>query len=106
MPRSEVNRAGNARFNRATLQRSGAGIVVRTIEMPVDTGEGADALYEFDLALNLKRASFSARYWEMHARLEEEGRLDHPRERCPDRDGPPTIHVWEPETGWRALRLR
>ena len=62
-------------------------------------------VYEFSSRLELVRAEFSARYWDHHRALEAEGKLDHTREECPDRNGPRPVHVWEPGTGWRELRI-
>lgn len=106
MPRSEVNRVSVSRFNRAAVQVTPQRIVARTIEVPSDVREAVDALYEFTRSLDLIRASFSTRYWEVHRALEGQGKLDHPRERCPDRDGPREIQSWEPETGWKTLKIR
>lgn len=104
MPRSEVNRASASRFNRARLQREGDRLVARTIEVPQDEGDAADALYEFTPSLELIRASFSTRYWDVHRELEQQGKLDHTREQCADRAGPRDIRVWEPATGWRTAK--
>ena len=109
MPRSEVNRAMPARFNRARLELSDKSLVVRTIEVAPDesaAATAADALYEFTPSLELISASFSARYWDVHRALEADGKLDHTRAECPDRDGPREIHVWEPPTGWTTRRIR
>lgn len=106
MPRSEVNRVTVSRFNRAAVQVTAERIVARTIEVPADVREAVDALYEFTRSLDLVKASFSARYWEVHRALEGQGKLDHTRERCPDRDGPRQIQSWEPETGWKTLKIR
>jgi hypothetical protein len=106
LPRSEVNRASRAPFNRARLDVMGDRLIVRTIEVPSTGAEAVDALYEFSLALALVRATFSDRYWEVHAALEARGAIGHPREQCPDRDGPREIRVWEPQRGWRTERTR
>ena len=101
MPRTEVNRAAAARFNRAVLQVMEDRLLARTIEIEnAVEGLAADVLYEFSPSLELLRAEFSERYWDQHRALEMQGKLDHPRERCPDRDGPRLIHVWEPTAGW------
>lgn len=104
MRRSEVNRASGSRFNRARIQWQGERLVARTIEVPQGDGDAADALYEFTPSIDLIGASFSARYWDVHRELETQGKLDHAREQCPDRDGPRDIQVWEPSTGWRAAK--
>lgn len=112
MPRSEVNLATQSRFNRAILEVTGDGVIVRTVEVPPDdlvnsTRQGAaDALYEFTSDLELVRASFSQRYWDVHAELEAAKKLDHTRADCPDRDGPRALHTWTPNSGWRLTSIR
>ena len=103
LPRSELNRAVTAPFNRATLQLSGDRIVVRTVEEPRDNGYAAEALYEFTMDLELVGATYGDRYWDRHRALEASGQLDHPRERCPERRGPPFIRSWTPTGGWKKV---
>lgn len=105
MPRTEVNRASNSPFNRAVVEMSPDRVVARTIEVSADQN-AADALYEFSPSLDLVRASFSARYWEVHRTLEAEGKLNHTREQCPDHDGPREVQVWDPRSGWRTQKIR
>jgi hypothetical protein len=104
MPRSEVNRASAARFNRAIVQVTGGRVIARTIELEGDAP--AEAIYEFDLSLNLLNASFSERYWTAHRQLEANGALKHSIEQCPDAKGPGTIEVWRPGAGWQARSTR
>jgi hypothetical protein len=99
MPRSEVNRVSGSRFNRAIFDVLPDRLVVRTIEVPMENS-AADALYEFTPSLDLIRASYSDRYWDQHAELEHAGKISHSRENCPDRDGPPSIEIWDPSRGW------
>jgi hypothetical protein len=107
LPRSEVNRATSSPFNRAWLQFGAGRIIVRSIEVPAaGAGPAADALYEFTPSLDLIRASFSERYWELHRELEAQGQLHHTREQCPDKDGPRDVLEWKPETGWRTRKSR
>ena len=106
MPRSEVNLAAMARFNRAVVQMMPDRIVARTIEIPSTGQEAVDALYEFTPALDVIRASFSARYWEVHKALENQGKISHSRDACPDKDGPREILVWDPETRWKRVAIR
>ena len=103
-PRSEVNRASDSPFNRATLQPGDDRLLVRTVEMPGIDGAN-DAIYEFSLSLDLLRASYSDRYWEAHRALEAQGKIMHTRAECPDRNGPRHIDVWEPVTGWRTVTI-
>jgi hypothetical protein len=106
MPRTEINRATQSRFNRARIEALPDRILVRTVEIMVSETNIIDAVYEFTPSLEFIAASFSARYWQMHAQLEAEGKLDHSREQCPERDGPQPIQVWEPSTGWTTTRAR
>lgn len=104
MPRSEVNRVTQSRFNRAILEKTGDRLIGRTIEVPPVDGQGAaDAIYEFTSSLELISASYSQRYWEIHDRLQAEKKLDHGRDQCPDRNGPRMIHRWSREHGWREV---
>jgi hypothetical protein len=103
LPRSELNQVTGARFNRARLQVAGDVLVVRTIETAGSAEETVDLLYEFTTSLELIRASYSDGYWDLHRALEAEGKIKHTRERCPGRDGPAAIEVWEPASGWRTV---
>jgi hypothetical protein len=105
LPRSEINRVTGSPFNRALLEVMRDRLIVRTVEVPSTGAEAADGLYEFSPSLELIRASYSDRYWELHAALEKAGKVDHPRARCPDRDGPPAIEIWEPSRGWTVHKV-
>jgi hypothetical protein len=105
MPRSEVNRVTGSRFNRALVQLSSERAVIRTVEVPSGTGDAVDAIYEFTPSLDLIRASYSERYWDLHRALESDGKLDHTRQQCPDRDGPRAIQIWTPADGWQTRRI-
>jgi hypothetical protein len=106
LPRTEVNRVTNSRFNRAKIQVMPDRIVARTIEVEeTSQAPAADVLYEFSPTLDLIRASFSTRYWEVHRALEAQGKLTHSRETCPDRDGPREMLRWDQETGWRRISI-
>lgn len=80
--RSELNVRTASRFNRARAEVTPDGIVVQTLELGEEI-PGATAIYEFDRNLQLRRARFSDQYWDVHRRLELEGRLSHNREACP-----------------------
>lgn len=105
MPRSEVNRATQSRFNRALVDLVGGVLVVRTEEVP-SSGQGpAEAIYEFDSSLRLLRASYNDRYWEMHDQVFGSKTLSHDRANCPYRDGPDVYQSWSPETGWTTVNI-
>lgn len=103
-PRSEVNTLLAARFNRAQISTLSEPFRVTTIEVPDDTNV-ATAIYDFDRSFRLVRARYSEGYWDVHRRLELEGRIAHSRETCPGRNGPPVIHVWDVARGeWRDVK--
>jgi hypothetical protein len=102
LPRSEVNLVTASPFNRVILAVKPDTVVARTIEVPA-IAQAADALYEFTPSLDLIRASYSDRYWELHRELESQGKISHTRQQCPDRNGPREIRVWEPESGWSSV---
>ena len=104
-PRTEINRAAGAPFNRAYLQLAGDRVIVRTMEIDSGGTRPADAIYELTRDLTLQSATFSDRYWEEHRALEARGVLSHDRAYCPDKNGPRSIEVWEPATGWRHVAL-
>lgn len=107
MPRSEVNLAAAAPFNRVLLEVTPDRVIARTVEIPNDKSQGAaDAIYEFTPTLDLIGASFSERYWDAHRALEAEGTLTHTRDRCPDRNGPRTLLSREPDGSWRTIPTR
>jgi hypothetical protein len=105
MPRTEVNRASVSPFNRVRVQVMPDRIIARTLEVPSAGLESVDALYEFTPSLELIRASFSDRYWEVRLALEEQGKVSRPRDQSPEKDGPLEIEVWDPQTGWRTQKI-
>jgi hypothetical protein len=107
-PRSEVNRLTASPFNRAVVEDLPDRIFVRTVEVPAPANgsTAVDVLYEFTRGLDLIRASYSDRYWEVHRALELQGKINHTRDRCPDRDGPRFIEMWEPASGWKTINTR
>jgi hypothetical protein len=105
LPRTEVNRASGWRFNRALVEKLPDRVLARTIELELEGGH-ADVIYEFSPSLDLISARFSPRYWDAHAMLEAQGKIDHSGEACPDRNGPREIRAWDPSAGWRLLTLQ
>lgn len=99
--RSEINRVTASRFNRAQVASRGETILVTTAETGPEHGE-VNALYEFNRDFAVVSARYSDRYWDEHHRLELEGRLNHARAACPERDGPAAIRVWT-RGGWQRV---
>ncbi len=63
---------------------------------------GADLIVELSPSYEPVRRSASDAFWDWHTRLEQNGTLDHGRDRCPYRNGP-VVHEWTPERGWRTI---
>ncbi len=99
---TEINLVTGSGFNRAAVFTDSHGTLVRTSELdrPDNTGPLTDVLYRFDNDLRLIESRFSDRYWDKHRQLQLEGRIGHARAECPNRDGPPPIHVWTLQPGW------
>lgn len=106
LPRSELNGRTVSPFNRASIDLEGGSVIVHTIEIPsFADGAAIDAVYEFSPALELRSAKFEDRYWQVHRTFEIQGRLNHTRDQCPEKDGPVGMKIWEPATGWRPLTV-
>jgi hypothetical protein len=102
-PPSELHQITNSHFNRARVVVHDDRIMARTEEFLMPDQSAIDALYEFSPTLEFQRAYFSDRYWDLHRSLEAEGKVHHTREHCPDRDGPQTVLIWEPNAGWKVI---
>lgn len=106
-PRSELNHVLASQYHSVlSLSLVGKTFMAHTLEADAriaGTTEYVDAIYEFSLDMELKRAAFSDRYWEVHRRLEAEGKIGHTREACPDRDGPRLVRLWDAKGGWRNI---
>jgi hypothetical protein len=92
LPRSELNIATTSQYNRVdAFQIFSDRLVAYSIEVDAQHAESRAPIfadYEFSLDLELKRAYFDDKYWDLHRRLEADGRIKHSRADCPDRDGP------------------
>ncbi|HEV8384357.1 MAG TPA: hypothetical protein VGQ11_05750, partial [Candidatus Acidoferrales bacterium] len=103
-PRSELNIATVSTFNYSAPYFQGGRLIVKTSEEEAPPGEpNAFAIYEFSPELKLLRASFGDRYWDLHRKLETEGKILHSQAECPDRSGPRTVLSWDPQEGWKEL---
>jgi hypothetical protein len=103
-PRSELNRVTGSPFNRASVDILPDGVRAHTTEMEPEPGVGlTEAVYEFSSALELVSASYGSRYWDKHRALELAGKLNHSRETCPEKNGPPFIWTWTREAGWKKV---
>lgn len=84
-------------------------ILVHTREIPPAVSHASadiTVIYEFTPQMEIKGARFDHRYWDLHRRLELEGKLNHARSECPERNGPSMIRSWSPEGGWQDISIR
>jgi hypothetical protein len=107
-PRSELNIVTSSQCNRVNaFSVFSDHLVAYSMEVDIKHAESVVpvfAAYEFSLDLELRCAYFDDRYWDIHSRLEAEGRINHSRADCPDRGGPRLVRSWDPKNGWRDLR--
>jgi len=102
-PRSELNQTNPNMVNHVAA----IGVTQKSIQVLTREGpEGVFAYYDFSLdpEPQLLSVTFSDPYWRWHKQLEEEGKIKHTQEQCPERDGPRGVRVWEPGSGWREMR--
>lgn len=106
LPRSEINRLLSPSNNLVqTIFRTAEGAQARTVEVqdlpPYHMrSEGA---YDISADLTMTRAAFTDIYWNLHRRLEEDGKLHHRAAACPEWPGQ-TVRLWTPESGWSAVK--
>lgn len=60
------------------------------------------AIYEFSPDLQFLSARMSDDYWVWHRRVEDEGKLTHGADDCPERSGL-RVREWSREAGWRWI---
>lgn len=84
----------------ATMRTLGAGI-----KATLRDGQGASVV-DINPDFSIDSLQFGQRYWAEHRELEKKGAIDHPAERCPDRERHREIREWTPEGGWRPGGLR
>lgn len=105
-PQSELNEISAMGQNFVVrLQAMQDRVELETEELPTQT-VNAQGMFEFDLNLQIKRASWSDGYAIAHRQLEREGKIGHVWEHCPDNRGPRSIRSWDALHGWSEVRLR
>jgi len=106
-PRSELNvEPPGGGYNRVGLiVPSEDGVRVHTDEaIDAESKIRAIGIFEFSRDFRLVRLSYSDGYRELHRKLEREGKIKHPWERCPDRYGPQVVRTWDRGRGWGEIR--
>jgi DNA-binding winged helix-turn-helix (wHTH) protein len=111
LPPSELFRMSGESFHGvAAVQVSGHRIQVQTNEgKDIITGPGNGpyllGFYEFSTDFKLLSASLSDTYWNAHRRLEQEGKIHHTAEQCPDRKIASRVRLWLTNRGWTSPEL-
>ena len=86
------------------VRADAGGVEVRTMEAStLETSLHMQGISRFSSALALEHASWSSGWDSRHRELEQEGRIHHSAEQCPNRLGRPRVREWTPDSGWREL---
>jgi hypothetical protein len=102
LPRSMLNRATGAPFNRAVVEIAGDRILVRTIEVPSEgITTSVEAIYTFTASLDPVAGSYGDRYRDLRRSLVAQGRI----KASSNDDRPREIELWEPAHGWRRVAI-
>lgn len=108
-PRSELNVVTQSQYNQVfAIHAFSDRVAVHTLEIRQEIAgyeDRIDAIYDFGRDLRIRNAYFNDRYWDLHRRLEMEGKLLHSKADCPDRNGPRAIRKWTSERGWQDVKL-
>lgn len=92
LARTEINHTvGRTPFDSSVTRQPDGALLVRVSQDPANSG--VEALYQFSQAFVLTRAAVSDIYWDVHRRLERDGRLDHDAGVCPERHHLP-VRAW------------
>lgn len=111
LPPSELFRMSGESFHVvAAVQVSGDRIQVQTNEgKDLITGPGNGpyllGFYEFSMDFKLLSASLSDTYWNAHRKLEQEGKIHHTAEQCPDRNIASRVRLWLANRAWTSPEL-
>lgn len=81
-----------------------SGAVEVRVQQTLGDAEPAEAIFEFDADLRLRRSRVNDTYWTWHRELERAGRVTHTADQCPDRRGL-SVREWTPNAGWRELPI-
>jgi hypothetical protein len=70
------------------------------LQLAINDGFGSGTIVSLTDDLQLAGVERSDQYWHVHRDLENQGRLSHAAENCPDRVAPMEVRVWTPDGGW------
>lgn len=103
LPRCELNLADTQPYNKVESflpDRDGVLVLTRELELAASTG------VRYNLSRDLRMESFSLQdsFWDVHRRLEREGKIHHTAAECPERLGRSVLE-WTPQQGWRTLKI-
>jgi hypothetical protein len=104
MPKSELNQLiGQSPNSVQHIDVLGQTVNASTSEL----SDAMRAIYFFSITPEISPHSvtLASTYWSEHRKLEREGRVKHPAEKCSDYLNPKPIRQWNPESGWSELPL-
>lgn len=103
VPRTELNALAGTPRLQAHIHAIERGISLRTYQNGSDPG-GGELILEFAADMTPVRARMSDAYWTWHRRMEDQGRVRHSAEACPDRRGV-ELREWRRGGGWSRLAV-
>lgn len=103
LPRTDVSQAQPFPIDGPTVMTFADG-AVQVHALEAGEPQFGATIYELSPDLVLRSARFSDSFWEWHRRLEQQGRLNHRAEECPERRGLDVRH-WTPGAGWETVRV-
>ncbi|HWY19624.1 MAG TPA: hypothetical protein VNX26_00290 [Candidatus Acidoferrum sp.] len=105
-PRSEINEL--EQVHEAAVIRvnvTGDQIELRKHELVDWGGPQTHYTLKADHGFRVVAVRFGSAYDMLHRKLEQEGKLDHTLENCPERLHPRPIEMWTPAGGWTEITL-
>ncbi len=79
------------------------GVEVRTLEGDGGAAFRPHGIARFSRQFDLEHVAWDSMWNRRHRELERAGKLDHSLHDCPERDRPPRVREWTPESGWRDV---
>jgi hypothetical protein len=105
-PRSEINELEQVHEDSVVeMAVRDDKIPLRKKEMNPSNGSQTIYLLSADQGFRPVSLRFDSGYDMLHRKLEQEGKLNHSLENCPERLHPRPIRMWTPAGGWKEVRL-
>jgi hypothetical protein len=107
LPRSELSAAFGEPYNYVdaiTVPPRSDGLIEASVRESGDPWN-LRSVYRFSTEFVPESVGLSDRYWEVHRELSKSGKLDHGVDDCPERSAGMVVRVWQPDAGWKNIRV-